>query len=343
MKYYPRNRTINVFQKKQAPLVAKVGHLNGDCLRTSMEEAVMLLGGFERAFRRGDRVLIKPNFNCAYAMPLSTDLCFLGAAIEILLDLGAVVRVGEHTGGGDDWPPERIFRHLGVDRLLRRYGVPLIDFRKDDWLEMEVDGLYWDRFRVPRSIYQAEKRLYLANMRAHSSARYTSSLKLSVGWLNTEDRRQRLHEDRNRVEFRIADLNLGWQPDLVLTDGRRSTVGWHGRGEYVFPNVIMASGDMVAIDTEAVKLLKSYPAENHLQVPLSKIGQLVTAQELGLGSMQYELRSAGPKLRTEEEGVVMMNGEEHKGILPLCNCLEDEIAASRARRSDCRKMTSETK
>ncbi len=87
------------------------------------------------------------------------------------------------------------------------------------------------------------------NKGAHSSATYASAIKLSVGWLNTDERRRGLHEDRNKVEFRIVDLNLGCQPDLVLTDGRRSAVAWHGRGEYVFPNVVIASGDIVAVDT----------------------------------------------------------------------------------------------
>ncbi len=137
-------------------------------------------------------------------------------------------------------------------------------------------------------------------MRSHSSARFTASLKLSVGWIDLQDRAV-LHADREMVEFKIADLNLGWQPNLVVMDGRRSTVGAYGRGEYVYPNVIMACGDMVAVDAEAVKILKQYPAENRLDVSLEEMGQLKIAQKHGLGSMDYVVVESPAHIHTEQE------------------------------------------
>ncbi len=297
---HPSNR--NAFCRAGRPLVAKVPHLNGDYLPDSVDKAIGLLGGVEKAISSGDRVMIKPNFNCAFALPLSTDLAFLAAVIEILQSVGSRVSVGELTGGGPDWPPERVIAESRVLPLLKRYGVPFINFEQDDWIELQADGEYWDSFRVPRSIYEAEKRIYLANMRCHSSARYTASLKLSVGWIDLADR-ARLHEERDLVEFKIAELNLGWQPDLVLMDGRRSTVTSHGRGPYVYPNVVMASGDMVAIDAEAVKLLKQFPADNQLDISQSEMGQLKTAQDLGLGSMDYTLLEVPANTATLQKGL----------------------------------------
>ncbi len=99
----------------------------------------------------------------------------------------------------------------------------------------------------------------------------------------------------------MPELNLAWQPDLNLIDGRRSTIEWAGRGPYVYPNVIMASGDMVAVDSEAVKILKTYPAENRIQLPLEQLGQLATAHALGIGSMDYELVESAAHTRTEQE------------------------------------------
>ena len=63
----------------------------------------------------------------------------------------------------------------------------------------------------------------------------------------------------------------------------------------------MASGDMVAIDTEAVKILKQYPAQNKIGVPVEDLGQLKTAQQLGLGSMDYVLVEALAHTRTVQE------------------------------------------
>jgi len=297
----PHPRTENVYMGGNRPLLAKVPHLNGDYLPHTVKEAFRLLGGLEKSIRRGDRVMIKPNFNCPFALPLSTDLAFLAAVIEALQEIGAKVTVGELSGRAA-WPTEEVIRKLGVERVLKRYNVPFVNFQYDEWLDLLVNGTYWDSFRVPRSIYEAEKRVYLANMRCHSTARFTASLKLSVGWIGLDDR-DRLHIDRSGMADRIPELNLGWQPNVILIDGRRSTVSWHGRGNYVYPNVVMASGDMVAIDAEAVRILKQYPGDNRLNVPLQNIEQLRGATAVGLGTLDASVVEAPARTATEQQGI----------------------------------------
>jgi uncharacterized protein (DUF362 family) len=299
--YPPRPRTQNVFKQKGKPIVAKVPHLNGDYIPDTLTQAIDLLGGLDRAIRPGDRVLIKPNFNCSFALPLSTDRAFLAAAIEILQDAGARVKVAELSGKAD-WPTDKVIKNLKIMPVLKRYGVEFVNFEHDEWISMRVSGKYWNSLRVPRTIYEADKRLYLANMRCHKSARFTASLKLSVGWIDLQDR-DRLHHDREKVEGMLVEFNLGWQPDLVLMDGRRSTVAWNGRGEYIYPAVIMASGDMVAIDTEAVKILKQYPAKNGIEIPIEEIVQLKTAQEWKLGSMDYILTQGKGNTHSIQESI----------------------------------------
>lgn len=299
MMFKPRPRVQNVFARDGKPLVARVPHLNGDYLPASVDKALRLLGGLDKAIQPGDRVMIKPNFNCSYALPLSTDLGFLAAAIEVLQDAGARVTVGELSGKAN-WPTDEVIARLKVMPLLRRYGVEFINFEHDEWISLEVKGSYWDSFRVPRSIYEVEKRVYLANMRCHSSARFTASLKLGVGWIDLRDR-EVLHHDRETMEARVAELNLGWQPNLILLDGRRSTVAWYGRGDYVYPNVIMASGDMVAMDAEVVRILKQYPGDNRLDIPLEAFGQLQVAQEHGLGTIDSVIVEAPANTHTEQE------------------------------------------
>ena len=298
LKAHPRTR--NAFAQAGKPLVAKVSHLNGDYLPTSVKKAVELLGGIDKVVKPGDSVMVKPNFNCSYLTPLSTDLAFLAAAIELLQDAGAKVTVGELSGRAD-WPTSKVVHNLGVMPVLERYGVEFIDFEFDEWVEVAVNGEWWKSYKVPRSIYEAEKRVNLPNMRCHSSGRFSASLKLSVGWINLDDR-DYLHEDNDTTEVKAAELNLVWQPDLILMDGRRSTITWHGRGDYVYPNLVMASGDLVAIDTEAVKILKQFPENNRLDIPIEEMGQIKQAAKLGIGSMDYIVVEAPANTHTEEEG-----------------------------------------
>jgi len=298
MNVKPHPRLKNPYVYDDQPIVVKVPHMNGDSLLRSVDRGIDLLGGLDRTFSPGDRVMIKPNFNCEYALPLSTDLAFLTSVIEYLQDFGCDVVVGEMSGRAAG-PTERVVGLLGVEKALKRYGVTFIDFEKDEWVTLDIGGEYWETLQVPLSMYEAEKRVYIANMRCHSTGRYTSSLKLSVGWIN-EQERERLHSDRENVGRKIPELNSGWQPNLVLVDGRRSTVGWHGRGDYVYPNIIMTSGDMVAIDGEAVRILKGYPAENRLDIPVHEIEQLAGAAKLGLGSLDAMVMEAPCNCQTDQ-------------------------------------------
>ena len=297
----PRPRTQNVFTSGGLPVVAKVGHFNGDYLPDTVTKAVGLLGGIEKAIKPGDRVVLKPNFNCSHALPLSTDRAFLAAAIELMQDAGAEVTVAEMSGRAD-WPTDKVVSNLRIMPVLARYGVKFVNFEHDEWVTLRVDGKFWSSYRVPRVMFEADKRVYLSNMRCHSSGRFSASLKLSVGWIHLDDR-DFLHSVHEETEAKIPELSLGWQPDLVLMDGRRSTVGWAGRGPYVYPNVIMASGDMVAIDAEAVKILKTFPADNRLGIGIAEMGQFEAAVGFGLGSLDYVLAEDPGHTRTEQDEI----------------------------------------
>jgi uncharacterized protein (DUF362 family) len=299
VKSFPRKQ--NPYTAKGKPIVAKVPSLNGDDLNERVETAFQLLGGLEKTITAGNEVMIKPNFNCSYRTPLSTDISVLKSLIEILLDFGAKVCVGESSGRGAG-PTAGVVKDLDLIRHIKWYGIEFVNFDEDEWVEMEIAGEYWKSIKVPRSIYEADRRVYLSNARCHSSARFSASMKLSVGWLDSAGR-DYLHEDKDTTELKVPELNLGWQPDVVLMDLRRSTVAWHGRGDYVYPNVIMASGDLVAIDTEAVKMLKAFPEDNRIMLPIEQLGQFAAAKQLGLGSMEYELREAAAHTGTEEKGI----------------------------------------
>jgi uncharacterized protein (DUF362 family) len=299
VKNHPRKQ--NPYRINGKTIVAKVPVLNGDFLNERVETAFELLGGLDKTIKPGDEVMIKPNFNCAHRTPLSTEITILKSLIEILLDFGAKVWIGESSGRGAG-PTTGVVKDLDLIRHIKWYGIEFVNFDEDDRVEMEIPGNYWNSIKVPRSIYEAKRRIYLSNARCHSSARFSASMKLSVGWLDSAGR-DYLHEDKDTTDLKVPELNLGWQPDVVLMDLRRTTVAWHGRGDYIYPNVIMASGDMVAIDTEAVKILKGYPGDNRITFPIEELGQFVAAKQLDLGSMEYELLEAEAHKGTEEKGI----------------------------------------
>lgn len=267
-------------------LVSKVP--DEEDLISSVSRGVELIGGLEKVISSGDRVMVKPNFNSPDPYPGSTDLDFLKAVVHLLLECGAKVTVGDSAGG--IWRPTvRVLARLGVLRPLVEMGAEVIAFedRPKDWVRVKIEGDYLREVTVPKSAYEADKIIYLPCMKTHRLARFSLSLKLAVGFMHPGERRA-LH--LRNLEHKVAELNLVWQPDLIIMDGRKAFVsGGPEKGELAEPGVILASGDQVAIDVEALKILGSYKAKNRLMPDPYDSPQIATALRHGLGTREYEV------------------------------------------------------
>jgi uncharacterized protein (DUF362 family) len=277
----PRPRPANPWLRNGQALVAKV-KTSGDS-RADIERAIALLGSLEQIIDRGDRVLLKPNFNSQDPYPGSTDLVFLRTVVELLLEVGAKVTIGESSGG--IWKPTRkVFRKVGVFELARDLGVELIAFddKPDDWARVKINGDYLSSVSIPRSAYEADKLVYLPLMKTHIRGRFSGALKLAVGFMHPGELRA-LHA--RHLEQKIAEISLCWQPNLIIMDGRKTFVsGGPDKGQLEKPEIVLASGDLVAIDVEAIKVLLVYKANNKLVADPWQLPQVMTALRHGLGT-----------------------------------------------------------
>jgi len=277
----PKPSPVNPWLKNGQPLLAKVS--TGKDIKESANNAISLMGELGQVINRGDRVLVKPNFNSPDPYPASTDLEFLRVVVELLQEACAEVTIGESAGG--IWrPTSKVFEKLGIYNLARDLGVELIVFEEQtrDWLRVKVDGHHLPLVTMPRSAYKADKLVYLPCMKTHNLARFSGALKLTVGFMHPGERRA-LH--MGRLEQKIAEINLCWQPDLVIMDGRKAFVsGGPDKGQLEEPGLILISADPVAIDIEAVKILLSYGAKNKLPKDPIYLPQIATALRYGLGT-----------------------------------------------------------
>lgn len=277
----PKPRTANPWCRHGQALVARV--TAGGDIRASVDSVIALLGDLGQAINRGDKVLVKPNFNSPDPFPASTDLVFLQAVVELLLEAGATVTIGESSGG--IWRPTRkVFHKLGVFEMAKRLNVELLAFedKVDDWVRVKVDGDYLSVVTMPRSAYEADKLVYLPCLKTHSTARFSGALKLTVGFMHPGERRA-LHA--RYLEQKVAEISLCWQPDLIVMDGRKAFVsGGPATGQLAEPGLLLASGDPVAIDIEAMKVISSYGAKNKLFPEPWQSPQVATALKHGLGS-----------------------------------------------------------
>jgi uncharacterized protein (DUF362 family) len=248
-----------------------------------VKKAIDLLGNIKQVVHPGDRVFIKPNFNSNDPPPGSTDLPFLQAVTEYLLDAGAQVTIGDSSGGY--WRPTRnVYHKTGIDEMARRLGVTLISFedKKKDWVIIPVSGDYLKKVTMPRSAYEADRMVYLPCVKTHLLAHYSGTLKLAFGFVHPGERRG---YHMRHLEEKLAEISLCWQPDLVIMDGRKIFItGGPDRGQVAEPGVILASGDLTAIDIEAVKLLKSNGAFKKSDYSPENSRQIQTALKYNLGS-----------------------------------------------------------
>jgi len=276
----PKPRRNNPWLRNNQPVVAKV-KAKGD-IRLAIGQAISLMGNLKQTIARGDRVLVKPNFNSPDPFPASTDLAFLQVVIELILETGAKVTIGESAGAV--WRPTRkVFNQLGVPELARRLGVELIAFedRPDDWVQIRINGDYLRKVIMPRSAYEADKMVYLPCMKTHNLGAFSGAIKLAFGFVAPGQRRS-FH--LGHLQEKLAEINLCWQPDLIIMDGRKAFVsGGPDRGQLVEPGLVLAFGDLIAIDVEAMKVLLEYRASNKIPANPWELPQIATALKHGLG------------------------------------------------------------
>ena len=277
----PKPRAVNPWRRDGKTIVART--MASHDIRASLDKTIGLLGNLSAAIKSGDRVMVKPNFNSPDPPPASTDLPFLRSVIELLKDAGARVTVGESAGG--IWRPTRnVFEKVGLYELVRQLGVELIAFddKPHEWVKVKVNGDYLKTVTMPRSAYEADTMVYVPCMKTHMLARYTGALKIAVGFMHPGERRA-LH--MGNLEQKVAEISLCWQPDLILVDGRKVFVsGGPAKGKLEEPGIVLASGNLVAIDVEAMKILLSYKAANRLNADPWQSEQIATALKHKLGT-----------------------------------------------------------
>jgi uncharacterized protein (DUF362 family) len=274
----------NPFKKGNTVLVSKVSGANGHDLKGKILKAVNLVGGFSKVVEKGDEILLKPNFNTGDAPPGSSDPDFVKAVIELLYAHGASkVILGESSMFS--LSTRKVLEDTGMLKKAEEAGAEIVPFNEGKWVKVSTGGEYLSKVSLPERALAAKKVVYVCCMKTHRWAKFTLSLKLAVGFMKPSER-MLLHA-RN-LEEKIADLNLVVHPDLIIMDGRKCFIsGGPACGELRKPNVVLASGDRIAMDVEALKVIENFEGANLTADPWSYT-QIRRAAELGIGVKKDE-------------------------------------------------------
>ncbi len=272
------------FMSNNRFLVSKV-RVDTD-LRTSIKQAVDLIGGLDKIIEPGDKVTIKPNLNTADPYPASSDPAFIKALGEELLDAGAskleiidssTIRVS--TRG--------VATQIGLDIVADDLEADLIFLDEHEWVKVKFPkGKYLKSGSIGKPLLGIQKLVLAPNLKTHFLTDYTGSMKLFVGWLKHSER-IRMHA--RKLQSKVVDLASYFNPDLIVMDARTCFVeGGPSSGTCSTPGVILASGDMVSIDVEGVRIIQCCNANNKLDRDTWEISQIKHAVEIGLGAKSDE-------------------------------------------------------
>jgi uncharacterized protein (DUF362 family) len=278
----------DLFAHAGSVLVSKV-ICNGN-LEESIKRSVSLIGGIEKLVKKGDTILLKPNYNTADPFPGSSDPEFIKAVTKMLTEAGAEkVIIGERTAFLHS---RRVLEQAGITKVAEEIGAEVKVFGRDGWRAL-FDRQGWRRIKVPHGQYlrkvsvakealEIDKIVYVPLIKTHHAADFTGAIKLSMGLVKPFFDQITFH--LRHLREKLAELCLVVKPDLIIMDARKVFIkGGPAKGELREPNLILASGNQIAVDVEGVKILQSYPGNSLEGENVWELVQIKHAVELGLG------------------------------------------------------------
>jgi uncharacterized protein (DUF362 family) len=242
---------------------------------------------------RGDRLLLKPNYNSADPAPAATHPDTLRALVGELQELGArAITIGERSGMGDT---RAVLEQAGVFALADELGCATRVFDEleaHEWVVRQPRDAHWEAgFAVPRLLLDSDSVVQTCNLKTHRyGGHFTLALKNSVGLVartTTPGGRNYMSELHSSPYQRqmIAEINAVYAPALIVLDGVEAFLdGGPDTGRRASPGVVLAGTDPVAMDAVGVAILRHFgttPAVS--QGRIFAQAQIARAVELGLG------------------------------------------------------------
>lgn len=296
-----RKRLPNPFVENGKPIVVVV---KGTDFRAMLAKGMEMMGGFVR-FGSNKSVIVKPNFvfDKKTRYPVTTDEASVLATVQLLQKEGfgeitVADRRGKRkngrAGGKFDWSGLNAKADVGgfkTDSLMDdglAEAVQIVDRR---WSDMPVIG-------VIKTIYDAGLIINMPTVKRHSITNLTCSLKNNMGVLDVPStENMHLWGDSNvktreamdpdavtrRLCRTVAEAASAVSPDMTIIDARKVLCKNHvnyGTGEVREANQLIISGDPLAADIYATRLLKD--VDNSYDIGFTTETFRV-AEKLGLG------------------------------------------------------------
>ena len=278
----PKPVPANPYTREGRSLVAIV---YGKDPRRMLARAIDLLGGCDRLGLRGKRVLLKPNVLNDQPPPSTTNPLVVRAMAEMVTAGGAAEVVVADGSGIIRLPTSANLTSTGMRAAAESAGAKVLGLEDEPWVRLEPPhARALTHFYFSRPVYEADLVINMPVIKTHRFAEFSCSLKNFVGAVHPRYRPSVTFWSGDWHE-RIAEINLAVHPVLTVADGTTTMIeGGPTSGTPSKTDLLICSGDRVAVDLTAIALLRSFGTAPKLQG--KRIGdqrQIKRAAALGLG------------------------------------------------------------
>ncbi len=223
---------------------------------------------------RNASIILKPNLVIA-ATPeggATTHPQIVVSAIQFLQELGyRNIQIVESAWVGDS--TEEGFRVNGYYDISKKYKVPLVDVKDDEYRILSAEGV---KMEVSETVLASDFLINLPVLKGHCQTAMTCALKNMKGCIS--DRSKRLFHTLG-LHKPIAALNSIRAADLVLVDSLNGDLDFEEGGNPVQTNRMFIARDSVLCDAYGASLMG---------FRLKDVPYIQMAEAMGVGSSDLD-------------------------------------------------------
>ena len=171
------------------------------------------------------------------------------------------------------------FEYCGYYALSRKYGVPLIDTKRDKGVKTDCSGM---ELNICRSFFDIDFLINVPVLKGHCQTKMTCALKNMKGLIPDSEKR-RFHT--MGLHRPIAHLNSVTRQDFIVVDNICGDPYFEEGGSPMVSNCIMAAKDPVLTDAHACSLL----GYNISDVPYLGLAECLNIGSTDLSSLKISI------------------------------------------------------
>lgn len=226
-----------------------------------LREFTRLAPALFRDYDKNTKVLIKVNLNSSLPYPASVSMDMLETLVLSLLERGVRFITVADCSGITHLPTSEVIKTKNLN-VPEKNHMKIKSFDYGKWFTVPIKGKYFKHILLPKIAFQADRIINLSNLKAHSLAGFSASIKNLVGFMHPI---QRIELHRDHLTERIAEIPLAITPDINIIDAREIFIdGGPDNGTVCTADAIIINNNLYEADKAAYELLIRKKSENNI-------------------------------------------------------------------------------